>query len=181
MNLSPAPDMGQGGGVPAAGGAQTITLPYPTTDQGDFDVFVPLSNADGGLQDGSGEIPAQRLNVYAEGTDTGNATSYLVSNQGLTIISDIDDILRITKIYQPKEGLLNSFARPFVPWRNMPEIYHNWSTTLPNLHFHYLTTTPEQITRNYMQFIYATYPGGSFDTSKTSQSPHSQYLANLTN
>ena len=27
-----------------------------------------------------------------------------------------------------------------------------------------LTTTPEQITRNYMEFIYATYPGGSFDT-----------------
>jgi hypothetical protein len=35
---------------------------------------------------------------------------------------------------------------------------------LPNLHFHYLTTTPEQITRNYMQFIYADYPLGSFDT-----------------
>jgi len=32
------------------------------------------------------------------------------------------------------------------------------------MHFHYLTTTPEQITKNYMQFIYDTYPGGSFDT-----------------
>ena len=46
----------------------------------------------------------------------------------------------------------------------MPDIYRNWSNALPNLHFHYLTTTPEQKTRNYMQFIYATYPGGSFDT-----------------
>jgi len=72
--------------------------------------------------------------------------------------------LRITKIYQPKEGLLNSFARAFVPWMNMPDIYANWSKSMPNAHFHYLTTTPEQVTRNYMDFIYKTYPGGSFDT-----------------
>ncbi|KAF2639941.1 hypothetical protein P280DRAFT_401151 [Massarina eburnea CBS 473.64] len=107
----------------------------------------------------------QRLNVYTSGTETGNATAYLVPPEGITFISDIDDILRVTKIYNPKEGLLNSFARPFTPWMNMPDIYANWSQTLPNnTHFHYLTTTPEQVTRNYMDFIYKTYPGGSFDT-----------------
>lgn len=94
----------------------------------------------------------------------GNATAYLVPSTGLTIINDIDDILRVTKIYEPKEGLLNSFARPFTPWMNMPDIYANWSRSIPNFHFHYLTTTPEQVTRNYMDFIYKTYPGGSFDT-----------------
>lgn len=71
----------------------------------------------------------------------------------------------MTKIYDPKEGLLNSFAHNFTQWMNMPDIYRNWSQTLPNsTHFHYLTTTPEQATRNYMDFIYKTYPGGSFDT-----------------
>jgi phosphatidate phosphatase APP1 len=93
----------------------------------------------------------QTLNIYANGTDTGNATAYLVPTQGITILSDIDDILRVTKIYVPKEGLLNSFARPFVPWANMPEIYANWSASIPDFHFHYLTTTPEQVTRNYME------------------------------
>lgn len=106
----------------------------------------------------------QTLNVYTEGTDSGNATAYLVPPTGLTIISDIDDILRVTKIYQPKEGLLNTFARPFTPWMNMPSIYANWSASISNMHFHYLTTTPEQATRNYMDFIYKTYPLGSFDT-----------------
>jgi hypothetical protein len=72
--------------------------------------------------------------------------------------------LRVTKIYQPKEGLLNSFARAFTPWMNMPEVYANWSRTIPDFHYHYLTTTPEQVTRNYMDYIYKTYPGGSFDT-----------------
>jgi phosphatidate phosphatase APP1 len=81
------------------------------------------------------------MSMHVNGTDTGNATAYLVPTDGLTIISDIDDILRVTKIYEPKEGLLNSFALPFTPWMNMPEIYANWSKTLPQLHFHYLTTT----------------------------------------
>jgi phosphatidate phosphatase APP1 len=157
-----------GGAVNAQGGAQSINLPTLTTDQGDFDIFVTLRNTTGPngghLIPGSNTKQIQTLNMYAQGTDTGNATAYLVPNEGITILSDIDDILRVTKIYVPKEGLLNSFARPFTPWMNMPQIYANWSATIPDFHFHYLTTTPEQITRNYMEFIYQTYPLGSFDT-----------------
>lgn len=168
FNLTPAPaagasgEEGGGGAVTPAGGDQQVKFPDNTTSEGDFDGFVQIKNQ--GLDDGNSTGNVQRLNVYTEGTDTGNATAYLVPTSGLTVISDIDDILRITKIYQPKEGLLNSFARPFVQWKNMPDIYANWSRSIPGVHFHYLTTTPEQITRNYMDFIYKTYPGGSFDT-----------------
>ncbi|KAH8597845.1 hypothetical protein B0O99DRAFT_539902 [Bisporella sp. PMI_857] len=160
-------ESGGSGAITPGGGSQNTTLPYLTTDQGDYDWFVPLQNVSGPggyLLPGNGTNSLQRVNVYANGTDSGNATSYLVPELGLTIISDIDDILRITKIYQPAEGLLNSFARPFTPWMNMPAIYANWSKNIPEMHFHYLTTTPEQVTRNYMDFIYKTYPGGSFDT-----------------
>lgn len=150
---------GDHGGV---GVPQNITLPYNTTAQGDFDVFLPINSE--GLQRGNETESIQKLNTWVSNTTNGNATAYLVPNQGITIISDIDDILRVTKIYDPKEGLLNSFARPFVAWENMPEIYANWSQALPNAHFHYLTTLPEQVTRNYEEFIYATYPAGSFDT-----------------
>ncbi|KAH7081813.1 hypothetical protein BKA63DRAFT_550411 [Paraphoma chrysanthemicola] len=169
LSLEPSPSQGgdgePGGGnaIPAPGGVQNITLPYETTDLGDFDVFVPIQS--NGLLPGNQTTNVQRLNVYTNGTTTGNATAFLVPTEGITFISDIDDILRVTKIWDPKEGLLNSFARPFTPWLNMPDIYANWSRTLPNsTHFHYLTTTPEQATRNYMDFIYKTYPGGSFDT-----------------
>jgi hypothetical protein len=168
MHLEPAPLAGSsgessgGGGVTPSGGSQDVTLPYNTTVQGDFDVFVPIKS--NGLTAGNVTQQIQKLNVYAKGATLGNATAYLVPSSGYTVISDIDDILRITKIYLPKEGLLNSFARPYVPWLNMPDIYANWSKSIPNMHFHYLTTTPEQVTRNYMDFIYKTYPGGSFDT-----------------
>lgn len=168
FNLKPAPSAGAsgepggGGAVTPDGGEQQIKFPTPTTSEGDFDGFIQIKGE--GLDDGNITNNIQRLNVYTEGSINGNATAYLVPTSGLTIISDIDDILRITKIYQPKEGLLNSFARPFVQWKNMPEIYANWSRSIPGVHFHYLTTTPEQVTRNYMDFIYKTYPGGSFDT-----------------
>ncbi|KAI0395681.1 hypothetical protein F5Y17DRAFT_422589 [Xylariaceae sp. FL0594] len=157
-----------GGVYNARGGAQSIDLPYRTTPEGDFDAWLTLKNTTGPnggyLLAGNQTDRIQALNIYTNGTDTGNATAYLVPPQGFTIVSDIDDILRVTKIYDPKEGLLNSFARPFTAWENMPEIYANWSASIPNFHFHYLTTTPEQVTRNYMEFIYKTYPLGSFDT-----------------
>ncbi|SMR56171.1 unnamed protein product [Zymoseptoria tritici ST99CH_3D1] len=145
-----------------AGETQQVTLPYKTTDQGDFDVFLPINS--NGLMRGNETQQIQKLSTFVSNTTEGNATAYLVPDEGITVISDIDDILRITKIYDPKEGLLNSFARPFVAWENMPEIYANWSSSLPNTHFHYLTTLPEQVTRTYEEFIYNTYPAGSFDT-----------------
>lgn len=144
------------------GMTQNITLPYNTTDEGDYDVFVPINSQ--GLKNGNETSEIQKLSTRVTNTTEGNATAYLVPNEGYTVVSDIDDILRITKIYDPKQGLLNSFAYPYVPWENMPQIYANWSSSLPNTHFHYLTTLPEQVTRNYEQFIYADYPAGSFDT-----------------
>ncbi|TVY41239.1 hypothetical protein LSUB1_G002974 [Lachnellula subtilissima] len=173
MHIEPAPSQGADGSssgsanaITPGGGAQTIDV-GETTVEGDFDTFIPLANVSGSggyLLPGNDTTQIQRINVYTNGTDTGNATSFLVPTAGLTIISDIDDILRVTRIYQPADGLLNSFAKAFTPWMNMPSIYANWSQSIPDFHFHYLTTTPEQVTRNYMDFIYKTYPGGSFDT-----------------
>jgi hypothetical protein len=168
VNNFVAPAGLDGGLIAAAGGAQRINYPGETTVEGDFDAFIPLANTTGPsggyLAAGNATSSIQALNYYATGTNSGNATAYLVPPAGLSIVSDIDDILRVTKIYVPSEGLLNSFARPFTPWLNMPSIYANWSASIPDFHFHYLTTTPEQITANYMDYIYANYPLGSFDT-----------------
>jgi phosphatidate phosphatase APP1 len=127
---------GGGGSSNTTGGTQDVTLPYNTTAQGDFDTFVQIDS--NGLTAGNETSAIQRLDTHVEGASIGNATAYLVPPTGLTILSDIDDLLRVTKIYQPAQGLLNSFARPFKPWENMPEIYRNWSTSLPDAHFHYL-------------------------------------------
>jgi hypothetical protein len=153
--------------TPTQGGAQviqTIIAPYNTTVEGDYMAFIPINST--GLTLGNATDQIQEVPIYANGSIDGNATAYFVPSTGVTIVSDIDDILRVTKIYEPAQGILNTFANPFTPWMNMPEIYANWSKSLlhPQVHFHYLTTTPEQITRNYEAFISANYPPGSFDT-----------------
>lgn len=152
IHLEPAPMQGSdgsssgGGGVEAPGGTQAVTLPYQTTPEGDFAVFVPIESD--GLEQGNSTDEIQMLNVYVDGATLGNATAFLVPNTGLTVVSDIDDILRVTKIYEPKQGLLNSFAKPFTPWMNMPSIYSNWSQSLPNMHFHVRKTLSTLDLRN---------------------------------
>ncbi|KAF8761701.1 hypothetical protein RHS01_00636 [Rhizoctonia solani] len=127
-------------GQPAA----NITFPLPTDDRGEYDQFVPFTSP--------GLVP-----------NGGNASSYLVPPQGITLVADIDDILRVTRIYQPADGLRNSFALPYVPWMNMPDVLKSWEQRVQGLHFHYLTTTPIKVTQFYESFIYANYPLGSFD------------------
>ena len=88
IHLEPSPNQGAsgqsggGGGSEASGGTQDVTLPYETTPQGDFDVFVPIKS--NGLQPGNTTQQVQRLNTYVGGASLGNATAYLVPDQGLT-------------------------------------------------------------------------------------------------
>jgi len=141
-----------------------VALKTVTTDVGEFDEMVPLGKLEG-VADGNGTGPGfvTKLDLLSSVDPmTGNASSYFVPEQGITIVSDIDDILRVTKIYQPEQGLQNSFAKNYTPWMNMPQIYQNWST-IGGVHFHYLTTLPEQVTRAYEAFTFSEYPLGSFD------------------
>ncbi|KAF8249973.1 hypothetical protein K440DRAFT_581663 [Wilcoxina mikolae CBS 423.85] len=161
----------QGQNFSGSGSTAKIVWPSQTDSRGEIDGFIPLpvNPPNGGgawLPDGSQTNGIVRLDVHTNNTDTGNSTAYLIPPQGVIIVSDIDDTLRVTKIWQPTQGLLNTFARDFVPWLNMPSNFARWSTQHPEqpYHFHYLTTTPEQATRKYMDFIYNYYPLGSFDT-----------------
>ncbi|KAF8609658.1 hypothetical protein BDV93DRAFT_518437 [Ceratobasidium sp. AG-I] len=142
--------------------AVNISFPYPTDDRGEFDQFISFT-APGVIPNGNETDVVQGLEIFTPGYATGNASSYLVPPQGITLIADIDDILRVTQIYQPEEGLKNSFARPYVPWMNMPAVLAKWQNEVKGLHVHYLTTTPIKVTTFYESFIYANYPLGSFD------------------
>jgi phosphatidate phosphatase APP1 len=74
---------------------------------GEIDQFVVVP----GL---GGEV--EKVQVIETGivnaTGPGNGTVILVPTKGYSIVSDIDDVLRITKVYVPNEGLYNSFVQP---------------------------------------------------------------------
>lgn len=158
-----------------------IVWPRATDARGEADGWAPLPRAPPDepqspwLPDGAQTAAIVRLDVqtYTNGsaTDTaavaatGNSSAWLVPPEGVVVLSDIDDILRLTKIYQPDEGLRNSIARDYQPWDAMPRVYAAWRAQQPTqpYHFHYLTTTPQQAARRYLAFILAYYPPGSFD------------------
>jgi len=137
---------------------QTIQFPLLTDDRGEFDQFIPIQ-----VDLPNDENVVHRLELFTEGASNGNASSYLVPSKGISVIADIDDVLRVTRIFVPEDGLRNSFAKPFVQWMNMPAVFQKWAEKVPAIHYHYLTTTPEQFTRPYMSFLFNTYPAGSFE------------------
>jgi len=45
----------------------------------------------------------------------------------------------------------------------MPEVVNSIYESDPNMHFHYITTTPQPSARKYLEFVLRYYPAGSFD------------------
>jgi phosphatidate phosphatase APP1 len=45
----------------------------------------------------------------------------------------------------------------------MPELFHHWLTTLPGVAFHMDTTTPLQLTRTYVDYLWSNFPLGSLE------------------
>ncbi|BFZ61959.1 hypothetical protein YB2330_003037 [Saitoella coloradoensis] len=137
-----------------------ITLTEPTDTSGEFDEFVMLPSTLG-LSNSS---TTQHITLYGQNlSGPANGSAILVPTSGYSIVSDIDDVLRITKVYQPLTGLRNSFAEEYVNLPGMPELFEHWESTLPGVAFHYDTTTPAQLTRTYVEYLFGNYPIGSLD------------------
>ena len=157
-----------------------VVWPRPTDSRGEIDGWVPLPRAPPDepqspwLPDGAQTAAIVRLDVQTQPTTdgasavaaTGNSSAWLVPPEGVVVLSDVDDVLRLTKIYQPAEALRNTFARDYQPWDAMPGVYAAWHAQQPAqpYHFHYLTTTPQQAARRYLAFLLAYYPPGSFES-----------------
>ena len=63
------------------------------------------------------------------------------------------------------QGLYNSFVQPYVNVPGIPELFNNWLQKLPNVSFHYDTTTPLELTRTYVDYLFSNYPLGSLEIS----------------
>lgn len=105
-------------------------------DFGEIDQFVVvpgLANAVGNSTQLNETVVAQ---LYAQNvTGPGNGTTLLVPETGISVVSDIDDVLRVTKVYIPIEGLKNSFAEPYVNLEDTPQVFAEWNRTLPKVAF----------------------------------------------
>lgn len=64
----------------------------------------------------------------------------LISPEGISIISDVDDTIKVTNVGDRKELLANTFTREFRSVPGMPELFRNWAAS--GTSFHYVSASP---------------------------------------
>lgn len=70
----------------------------------------------------------------------------LVPDEGLSVISDIDDTIKQTHVIDRREMLLNTFTRPLLPVAGMAELYEQIEDAAgPSTRFHYVSGSPHQL------------------------------------
>src|ERR1051326_6865906 len=87
---------------------------------------------------------------------------YLINETGLSVISDIDDTIKISEVLDRKALVRNTFCRPFQPVPGMADLYRRWARTA-GAQFHYVSASPWQLYPPLDDFIRSNnFPEGSF-------------------
>ncbi|HEX7447287.1 MAG TPA: phosphatase domain-containing protein [Pirellulales bacterium] len=86
----------------------------------------------------------------------------LTPPEGISVVSDVDDTIKITGVGNHRVVLQNTFLRPLEPVPGMPELYRRWAAA--GAVFHYVTASPWQLYTPLDEFRAAVgFPAGSFE------------------
>ncbi|MFT5680292.1 MAG: phosphatidate phosphatase APP1 [Myxococcota bacterium] len=108
------------------------------------------------------ETPAghHTMQVNTEDGRTFSGALHLVPPEGISVISDIDDTIKITDVHSRREMLANTFFRPFAPAPGMAAVYQRLAAE--GARFHYVSSSPWQLYPElYPWLSEAGYPAGS--------------------
>lgn len=75
-----------------------------------------------------------------------------VPNHGISIVSDVDDTIRITNVLNRREMLMNTFVRPLKAVPNMAKLYQS-AAAVPGLRIHYVSNAPYALYPLVEQFL----------------------------
>ncbi|CAB9517160.1 Uncharacterized conserved protein (DUF2183) [Seminavis robusta] len=70
---------------------------------------------------------------------------HLVPRTGVSVISDIDDTIKITNYLDKKAFLKNTFLLPFQAVPGMAELFQQWKADHENCCFHFVSASPYQL------------------------------------
>lgn len=121
-------------------GAHAVRL-GPTAPDGRVEGTMPIPQGDPSAR-GEGTPPWVDLHVvFGPGDDrTLLAWSQLLPDEGISVISDIDDTIKITEVLDKKKMLENTFLRPYRAVPGMAEAYRRWADQ--GVAFHYVSASP---------------------------------------
>ncbi|MEE9326796.1 MAG: App1 family protein [Cocleimonas sp.] len=83
----------------------------------------------------------------------------LIPEIGLTVISDIDDTIKISNVLDKKELIKNTFLKPYKTTEGMPEYYKKLESK--GAFFHYVSASPWQLYPSLKPFMDESYPQGT--------------------
>ena len=137
---------------------------------GTNEFFVGKSGADGRF---SGEITFQLgdsndFTTVLKANDVRQFSGQIMplEDEGVSVISDIDDTIKVTEVRDKKAALRNTFLRKFQAVPGMAEFYQallrsNAST------FHYISASPWQLYEPLSTFVASNgFPAGSFELKR---------------
>jgi hypothetical protein len=87
---------------------------------------------------------------------------YLVKKAGITVVSDIDDTIKVTQVSDHRLMLRNTFMEPFRPVPGMAKLYREWAER-DSAQFWYVSASPWQLFAPLSEFVRSNgFPGGVF-------------------
>ncbi len=87
---------------------------------------------------------------------------HLLEESGTSVISDIDDTIKVSQVKDRDALLWNTFYRPYRPVPGMAEVYRKWANSA-GAKFHYISASPWQLYAPLADFLRVTrFPAGTF-------------------
>lgn len=109
----------------------------------------------------SAALPFTSVNSHGAGR-AAHGEIHLLESSGLSVISDIDDTIKVSEVRDREALLLNTFVRPFKPVEGMAAAYRAWMTN-DGAQFHYVSASPVQLYVPLSDFVRTNgFPGGTF-------------------
>ena len=86
-----------------------------------------------------------KMSVAIDGSDTPPAEGiiFLLSDNGISVVSDIDDTIKDSSVGDRRELLANTFLREFRSVEGMASVYGLWANQ--GARFHYVSSSPWQL------------------------------------
>ena len=87
---------------------------------------------------------------------------HLIAPQGVSVISDIDDTIKLSQVTDKSELMKNTFLRAFRPVEGMPQLYATLADS--EVAFHYVSGSPWQLYQPIEAFMSESgFPAGTLD------------------
>ena len=121
-----------------------VAVLRPTDASGCFASDIPIGGDEAARLVRNGLIAFESLPTAGQASRF-RGTALMVPTEGVTVVTDMDDTLKVTNIKDHAEAKANTFVRPFQPVAGMAELYRAWQQASgAPLHFHVVSAGPWQ-------------------------------------